>query len=306
MATHFKPRFIKEFMLLTLAVLAAILPLGFAAAQAPAPAARSLLNVPFKGVTAPASTFDLVQSVTDFKPGAKSHVITTGTPHYLSVLSGELTVDVDGKAEAVAAGKGVSAPAGAKLTLSNAGTSNARLFASTLLSVGAVAEVHQLSAAGIAALASGRRTMVNAPSVVDVVQMAAAYDAGYRTANHVMNEFHLMVHTSGQVGYSYLDGGSEVYPAGSQGVMYEGRPGWMGNPGAVESSMAWTWVATPGKPLSSAVAAAPAPPKTGTGFAHDNSGRPVAITATALAFLFLGGSAFAARRARGARLSRQR
>ena len=295
MTTRQRPPLLKVLLLVTLALVAAALPLGFAAAQTPAPAARSLLSVPFKGVTAPGSTFDLVQSVTDFKAGSTSHVMTTGTPHYLSVLSGELTVDIDGKAEAVAAGKGVSAPAGAKLTLSNAGTSNARLFVATLLSVGAVADVHQLSAVGITVFATARRTMVNAPSVVDVVQMAAAYDAGYKTANHVMNEFHLMIHTAGQVGYNYLDGGSETYSAGSQGVMYEGRPGWMGNPGAVESSMAWTWVGTPGKPLTSAAPAAPAPPKTGTGFAQDSSGSPVAIAVVALALVFLGGLAFAAR-----------
>ena len=86
-----------------LTILASVLPLSTAAGQTPV--ARSTLNVPFKGVTAPGSTFDLVQSVVDFGPGARSHVMTTATPHYLSVLEGELTVEVDGKAEAVAAGE---------------------------------------------------------------------------------------------------------------------------------------------------------------------------------------------------------
>jgi quercetin dioxygenase-like cupin family protein len=301
MATQPGPSLLKRWLpLLAFVLLAAALPLTSAAAQAPA--AKSLLNVPFKGVAAPGSTFDLVESIIDFSPGATSHVITTGTPHYLSVLSGELTVTVDGEAEAVAAGKGVAVPAGAKLTLSNAGTSqSARLFASTLLDVSAVTDVHLLSAAGVKVFATARRTMSNAPAVVDVIQMAAAYDVGYRTPNHVMNEFHLMIHLTGQTGYAYLDGGAESYGPGSQAVMYESRPGWMRNDGQVASSAAWTWVANPGKPLSSAVPAAttpaPAPPRTGTGVAQD---RPAAtaIAATGLVLVVLSLSAFAAKAAR--------
>jgi hypothetical protein len=92
--------------------------------------------------------------------------------------------------------------------------------------------------------------------------MGARYDVGYRTPNHIMNEFHLMLHLAGQVGYRYLDGGAETYEPGTAGVMYEGRAGWMMNAGQEPSAAIWTWVGTPGKPLSSAVAA-PAPPATG-------------------------------------------
>lgn len=282
--------------LLAFVLLAAALPLASAAAQAPA--AKSLLNVPFKGVAAPASTFDLVQSIIDFNPGATSHVISVGTPHYLSVLSGELTVTVDGEAQVLAAGKGRAVPAGAELALANAGASqNARLFVSTLVEVGAVTEVHLLSPAGVKVFATARRTMSNAPAVVDVIQMAAAYDVGYRTPNHVMNEFHLMVHLSGKIGYAYLDGGAESYGPGSQAVMYEGRPGWMRNDGQSTSAMAWTWVGTPGKPLSSAAPAttAPAPPNTGTGVAEDHPGLPI-LGPAALVLIVLGASALAVSR----------
>jgi len=293
MATQPRPSLLKRWLpLLALALLAAALPLGTAAAQAPA--AKSLLNVPFKGVAAPASTFDLVQSIIDFNPGATSHVISVGAPHYLSVLSGELTVTIDGEAQVLAAGKGSAVPAGAKLTLSNAGTSaTARLFASTLVEVGAVTDVHLLSAAGVKVFATARRTMSNAPAVVDVIQMAAAYDVGYRTPNHVMNEFHLMVHLAGTTGYVYLDGGAEAYGPGSQAVMYEGRPGWMSNQGPVPSSMAWTWVGTPGKPLTKAAPAttAPAPPNTGNAPAPAERGTTAAIPAAGLALMLLGASA---------------
>lgn len=288
-------------MVMALALIASLLPLASAAGQAPA--AKSILNVPFKGVAAPASTFDLVESIIDFNPGSTSHVITIGTPHYLSVLSGELTVTVDGEAQAVVAGKGVAVPAGAKLTLANAGTSQAaRLFVATLVEVGAVTEVHLLSPAGVKVFATARRTMSNAPAVVDVVQMAAVYDVGYRTANHVMNEFHLMVHLAGTTGYAYLDGGTETYGPGSQAVMYEGRPGWMSNQGQVPSSMAWTWVATPGKPLTKAAPAttAPAPPNTGTGLAPDRPAHSALVAATGLILVVLGAAALAATRSRKA------
>ncbi len=253
--------------------------------------------MPFKGVAAPAATFDLVESIIDFNPGSTSHVISVGTPHYLSVLSGELTVTVDGEPQAVVAGKGVAVPAGAELTLANAGTSaTARLFVSTLVEVGAVTEAHFLSPAGVKVFATARRTMSNAPAVVDVIQMAAVYDVGYRTPNHVMNEFHLMVHLTGQTGYAYLDGGAESYGPGSQAVMYEGRPGWMRNDGQVASSAAWTWVAPP----ASRSAPPPRPPRPplrqyGTGIAEDHSGLPI-LSPVALVLIVLGASALAATR----------
>jgi quercetin dioxygenase-like cupin family protein len=289
--------------MVALALIGSVLPTGSASAQAPTQ--RTLLNASFKGVTTPGATFDLVQSVTDFAPGAASQVITTATPHYLSVVAGELTVDIDGKSDVVPAGKGVAVPAQAKARLSNASTTeNARLFASTLLSVGAVRDVHQLSAPGIKVFAVARRTMANAPAEVDIVQIAAAYPPGYRTPNHVMNEFHLMIHLSGKIGYAYLDGGVESYAAGSQAVMYEGRPGLMRNDAQSESSIAWTFVANPGKPLTSAVAAAPAPapgaPNTGTGMAHDGATIPTTAAAGVLLLVIVSAFAFVAKRNSGA------
>ncbi len=264
------------FVAASLAVFAAVLPLS-AAAQAPAPAARSILNAPFKGVTAPGSTFDLVESVIDYSAGASSPAFTAQTPHYLSVIEGELTVDLHGHPEVVVAGKSVVAPAGSTVAISNEGTQAARLFASTLLAVGAVTDVHQLSADGVKVFATARRAMTNAPAVVDVIQMGAVYDVGYRTPDHVMNEFHLMLTLTGQIGYHYLDGGAEQYGPRLQAVMYEGRPGWMANDGDGLSSMVWTWVGTPGKPLSSPLAAptpAPAAPNTGSGLAPANHDSP--------------------------------
>lgn len=235
------------------ALIGAVLPR--AAAVAATPVATPILNAPFRGVTTPGSTFDVVQSVIDYSAGASSPGFKTGTPHYLSVLEGTLAVEIDGKAEAVVAGKGVAAPAGSTVVISNTSAQNARLFATTLLAVGASADVHQPSAAGVKVFGVARRTMSNAPAIVDVIQNAARYDVGYRTTDHVMNEFHLMLHLTGQIGYYYLDGGAEQYGPGSQAIMHEGHAGAMGNAGTAESSMAWTWVATPGKPLTTLVPA---------------------------------------------------
>ncbi len=303
MKVHRRPPFTRRLLLVAaLALLAAVLPSSFAAAAEPA--ARPIINVPFRGVSTPATTFDLVESVIDFSAGAKSSVITTRTPHYLSVIAGELTVEVDGKADAVAAGAGVSAPTGAKLTMSNTSAGvTARVFVTTLLGVGAVDDVHQLSSPGVKVFLTARRTMANAPATVDVIHGGAQYDVGYRTPTHVMNEFHLMISLAGQTGYHYLDGGFEKYGPGSQAVMYEGRPGWMANEGQDQSSSVWTWLGTPGKPLSSAVTA-PAPPSTGTGVARPASASAgsVALAGAALVALgCLGLGAFAMARRAGKR-----
>lgn len=291
----------KTLIVIALGLMAVAALAGPAAAQTPK--STTILNQPFRGVNAPGSTFDLVQSVVDFGPGAKSAEMTATAAHYLSVVGGELSFDVDGKTETVVAGKGISAPSGSEVTISNAGAANARLFVSSLLPVGGVAEVHQINAPGVSTFGTARRTMTNAPAVVDIVQLAAVYDPGYKTPNHIMNEFHLMLHLAGVTTYRYLDGGLEEYPAGTQATMHEGRPGYMSNTGAVPSSMAWTWVANPGKPLTTPVAA-PAPPATGSaGLAE--SGHAVvtrdSVTLAVLAALALGGAALAYRRRAQAR-----
>ena len=276
MSTQHTPPFMKRLLLVAaLALIAAIVPLGLAAAQAPAQV--TVLNVPFRGVTAPAGRFDLVESVVDFNPGAKSPTVTATAAYYLSVIEGELTVAIDGKPETVAAGKGVSAPASAKVTISNASTSTkAQLFASTLLGVAAVDDVHQLSSVGVKVFATARRTVQNAPPVIDVIQVATRYDSGWRTGNHTMNELHLFITLSGTTDFGYLDGGLERFGPGMQMVMYEGRAGFMANSTQASSSFALTWLGTPGKPLTSGVTAPPAatpvpvaprPPSTGTGVA---------------------------------------
>ena len=63
-------------MVMALALLASVLPLTSAVGQAPT--ARSLLNVPFKGVATPGPTFDLVQSAV-----SSTHLRAHETPEHL-------------------------------------------------------------------------------------------------------------------------------------------------------------------------------------------------------------------------------
>lgn len=294
MAFQRRPPSTKRLLLASaLAVLAVVLPLSSAAAQTPAPTGVPLGAAQFKGITTPGQTFDVVQSVIDFSPGARSAVIKATTEHYLTAIEGDLTVDIDGKTETIAAGKGIAAPAGTKFTISNPGTAaKTRLFVSTLLGLGAVSDVHQLSSPGVTVFATSRLTMNGAPAVVDISQSGARYDVGYRTPNHVMNQPHLITLTEGLTGFGYLDGLQETYGPRAQAEMYVGRPGYMYNAGTVKSAFFVTWVATPGAALSVAATAAPGAPKTGTGLAQTvgrSSGAVLAISLAGTTAVALGG-----------------
>jgi quercetin dioxygenase-like cupin family protein len=263
------------------ALLVAVVSGGIAVAQQ-TPQQRNF-SVPFRGVSAPGSTFDLVQSVIDYNAGAKTSAAATKVPSYLTVLDGELTIEVGGKSELVAKGKGLSVPAGATLATSNGSSGTARLFVSTLLAVGAVEDVHQPNSAGVKMFFNARRTMFGAPPTVDVIQQWAESDPGFRTPNHVMNEFHLFTMLAGVTDFGYLGDGVDRFVAPRQAVMGEGMPGWMANTGQEKASYVITWVAAPGKPLTSAVAApataaTPAAPATGNvGFAKGGEGTSQAV-----------------------------
>ena len=277
-------------MTAALALVVAVLP--FASVYGAGPASRTLLNAPFRGVTTPGSTFELVESVIDYAPGAKWSLGTTQTPYYLSVLGGELTVEVDGKPATIAAARSISVPAGSKLALSNTGASqSARLFVTTLLAPAAVDQVNQPNTPGVAVFATGSRLVSNAPPVIDLLQMATEYDPGFKTPNHTMNELHLILHTAGKTSYHYLDGAVEAYGPGAQAVMYEGRPGWMSNDTDTVSNFVITWLDTPGKATTSpatAATAAPAPPNTGNGV---GPGSPPQWTGVGLLLVALAGLA---------------
>lgn len=285
MAKHRRPPFIKRLLpLAALVLLSAGLPLGSAAAQQPPQ--QTTFPVPFRGIATPGTNFDVVQSVIDYNAGAKVSVSTANVPNYLTVLEGELTVQNANKSEVVVKGKGLSVPAGAALSTSNTSTAKARLFVSTLLPVGAVANVHQPNSSGVTLVSTARRTMSGAPAAVDVIQVLSEFDPGFRTPNHVMNEFHLFTILTGVTDFGYLDhSGVDRFRAGQQAVMHEGMAGWMGNTTQDKASWVITWIGTPGKPLTSAVAVpaaaatpvavAPGPPRAGNGLAQGDEPRQI-------------------------------
>jgi quercetin dioxygenase-like cupin family protein len=296
MATQRKPPLVRR--LLALAALAFIvaLPLGTATAQAPRQ--TTFLNVRFPGVPTPGSRFDLVQSVIDLNPGGSFTVESTTAPHYLGVARGGLTIDLDGVAQDLATGKAIAAPAGSRLTVSNAaGGAVARLFVSSLLEPGAIAAAHQPSAAGVVVMNTSRITMSGLPQAVDLVLLGFSYDPGYFSPDHIMLQPHLQTITGGECTYRYYDTGLVEVHRPFVGIeMYVRRPGTMGTTSSAGCEAIMTWVATPGQPLTKAAPAttAPAPPNTGTGPAQAAPGVPAALAATGLILVVLGASAFAA------------
>ncbi len=282
-----------------LVLLAAALPLQ---AGAQAPASVTLLAQRFTGVTTPGSSFDLVQSVVDFGSGARSAEITSTVPHYVSAIEGDLEADIDGEPRTIAAGKGIAVPAGARVVITNPNTAgSARAFVTSLLPVAAVASIHHVSGLGVTIFGTSRMTMSGGPASVDIVQSGARYDVGFKSGVHTMNQPHLMTHTEGVTGYTYLDGLAEAYRPPAQGQMYVGRAGYMHTVGSEKSSFLMTWVSAPGAPLTSAVtptatpqSPAPAPPNTGSGVGPSNDTQwpgtaGAAVVAIVVAVLLLTG-----------------
>ncbi len=279
-------------MAIALALMASLLPLASAGAQAPRQ--TTFLNVPFNGVATPGSRFDLVQSVIDLNPGGSFSVASTTAAHYLGVAQGSLTVDIDDSAQDLATGKAIAAPAGSRLTVSNAGGGAvARLFVSSLLEPGAVAAAHQPSAAGVVVMNTSRLTLSGLPQTVDVALVGFSYDPGYTTPNHVMLQPHLQTITRGECIYRYHDAGLVEIFRPFRGVeMYVGRPGNMGANSPDGCEVLMTWVGKPGEPRTRAYTlTAPAPPNTGNTPAPAQRGATAAIPAAGLAIMLLGASA---------------
>ena len=105
MARQRRPRFIKRLLpLAALVLVAAVLPLGSAAAQQPPQ--QTNFPVAFRNVATPGTSFDVVQSVIDYNAGAKASASVMNVPNYLTVLEGELTIQVADKSEGGCEGQG--------------------------------------------------------------------------------------------------------------------------------------------------------------------------------------------------------
>lgn len=234
-------------------VIASAFPLCVAAAQTPAPASTTFVQLALKGIATPAPNVELVQSIIDYAPRAKDPSNALQAPRMFIVVEGKLTVRIGDATEHYAVGKGALIPSGSTVSLVNESTTaRARVFVSTLLPVGGGAPAREpdgtIFAGRPTTAITSRIPIYGVPAVVDLTQMGYRFDAGFTTPSHVMIQPHLQTITEGECVYSYFDGHTESFRPGEQAQMYVGRPGTMGTKGPVKCAFLMTWVRTPGKP----------------------------------------------------------
>lgn len=213
----------------------------------------------FRGVATPARYFYLGQAVIEYGPGAVSPAGSEQAVRFLTIMEGELTFTVGGKTDTYTAGKNLFVPPGVTVRGSNEGrTAAARVFMSSLIPArgeGAIAEAGSRLASRPRIVSTTRVPVGPLPSVVDVIQVGTRYEPGFVTGLHVMNEMHVLLHLQGTTSYEYFDGFSEAFGPGQAGQMYVGRPGVMANRTSAPAAFLMTWLATPGRPLTSPWAA---------------------------------------------------
>lgn len=230
-----------------------------APAQVQAQSPRQVAMFPsavFRGVQAPGRYFYLSLAVIEYGPGAVSQAVSEQSRRFFTVIEGELTFTLGGKTEVYGAGKNFSAPPGVVVQGSNAGrTASARVYITSLVPArgeGAILLAPSPSAAAPRVLHSARIPVGPLPEIIDLIQGGTKYEPGFVTGLHVMNEAHTIIHLEGTTAYEYLDGFRDSFGPGQSGQMYVGRPGVMANRTSAVSAFLITWLATPGKPLTSA------------------------------------------------------
>lgn len=239
-----------------LVLFALVTSLGTAQAQAPrqVPLFPAAVN---NNVPTPGRYFYLAQAVIEYGPGAFSAAGSEQSRRFFTVMEGELSFTVGGKTEAYAAGKNFSVAPGVVVKGTNEGrTARARVFVTSLVPArgegAATVPGTGPSATPPRIVYSSRIPIGPLPEVINVIQVGNRYEPGFVTGLHVMNETHAMLHLEGTTSYEYLDGFKETFGPGQGGQMYVGRPGVMANRTTAPTAFLFTWLATPGKPLTSA------------------------------------------------------
>lgn len=211
----------------------------------------------FRAVPTPGLYFYLTQAVIEYGTGAFSAAGSEESVRFFTVLEGELTFTVGGKTDVYAAGKSISVPPGVIVKGTNEGrTTRARVFVSSLVPARGESAVTVPgtgpSSSPPQVLYVSRVPVGSLPSVIDITQAGTRYDPGFVTGRHTMNEAHAILHMEGVTSYEYLDGYVETFGPGRGGKMYVGVPGVMANRTTAPTTFLITWLATPGKPLTSA------------------------------------------------------
>lgn len=239
----------------SIAALALALLPGPAQAQAPRQV-PVFPSVTFRGVATPGRYFYLAQAVIHYGPGAFSAAGSEQSTRFFTVMEGELTATIGGKAAVYGAGKGFSVAPGIIVKTSNEGrTSRASVFVSSLVPArgeGAVTIAGTGPSPVPPHIACASRVAVSvAPPVIDVVQAGTRYEPGFATPLHTMNEMHVVLHLDGTTTYEYVDGEVERFGQCQSAMMYMARPGLMANRTTAPAVFVLTWLATPGAALTS-------------------------------------------------------
>jgi len=215
-----------------------------------------LFSSVFRGVATPGPYFYLDQAIVDYGPGAFSAAGSERSNRFFTVMEGTLKFTVGHETNAYGPGKFFSVPPGTIVRgFNESQTAKARAFISSLVpasgaAAAAVPGTRESLPPPVRAYAS-RLAVGPLPKIIDVYQNGHRYEPGFVTMPHVMNETHDILQLEGTNIYEYLDGGVETYGPGRASPMWVGRPGTMGNKTSAPSLWVITYVATPGKPLTS-------------------------------------------------------
>jgi quercetin dioxygenase-like cupin family protein len=249
----------------------------------------------YTNVQPPGRYIDLQMTISEFDPGASSPANNFTSVRYVTVVEGAVRVTIGSETKDYATGTNFVIPGGAYVKISNAGTTKAQIFLSSLRVAGTTAVQSLPPGEVIPALlprvvATGTLPGIQVPTTGVTVQQAVQdWQAGAKNSPHMMNHPHLYVTLGGENTVKYLDGTTTKITSGQSGTMTPGKPGIMENTGTTTARMYFAWVLTPGTPNTSPVtgtAATISPPSTGdAGLEGSGSGPGLGFVAAAAAAL---------------------
>ncbi|HET6948520.1 MAG TPA: cupin domain-containing protein [bacterium] len=236
-------------------ILLVLVALGPSGVQAQAPRQLPLFpSAVFRGVPTPARYFYLAMAVVEYVPGAVLPAGSERSRRFFTVIEGEIAFTVGGKTDVYGIGKSVTVAPGVVVAGRNGGRATARAVVSSLVPAsgeGATILTGSTTSPTPRTLHAMRMPVGPLPEVIDVIQGGTRYEPGFVTGTHIMNETHAIIHLEGTTSYEYVDGTQEAFGPGQAGQMYVGRPGVMASRTSAPSTWLITWLATPGKPLTS-------------------------------------------------------
>lgn len=198
-------------------------PAGSTTPSPPAPVTKYKNTLP--GLTAPAS-FDLIQVVLEFDPGATTPKHVHPTTNVATVLEGEITAKTPSGNKAAKAGETIIEPLNQLVQAVNTGAGRASLVATYPVPKGGAPST---PVAGELAPAVPAKTLykytLESPSVsgtYDIVQLELEFAPGAQTPRHRHGGPGILTVLQGQVTLQ-SDAGEKTYSAGDSFVEYPGQ-----------------------------------------------------------------------------------